>query len=626
MPTGQVAGQVDAPARAGAADPAGAADKTSATVVRRKQRYLIGLRILTGIAASPNDPFLESLAQMEGVDIVRRIRGHERNRDVQATPSSAQAAASNTGAQTAASGTAGSTMAAQEIIVVRMDEQRGEELRQNAPPHVIVEVDSPLGYSEMAVVDSMGWQHLVQAMSFPRARNELRFCILGENNRPLPNAVVNLYGPGFPAQAVTDANGHASLQTYAVEGAGILAVYVRPAADHWERFIRNPSLDPTRVNTIRLSPLDRTVGSAPGERPYGWGRRVMKFDRAFTESNGAGVRVGLIDSGCDGSHALLRHIVKGLDLTRDKQPQSWKLDELGQGTHCAGIIAGAPVAPSDIPGCAPAAEVHVFKVVPGGYLSDLIEALDHCIERQLDVVHIGVSGVQYSQLVAQKIFEARLNGIACVAGSGNTGTAVQFPGNVPGVITVSAVGKLGEYPEDTRHAQRALPQLIGPAGIYAANFSGWGPQVGLCAPGVAVISSVPGGGYAAWDGGAMAAAHVVGFATLLLCRHPLFQGSNYGGRVEQRVALLYDLLRAAAIPYAQVDQNRVGAGLPDLQQVPGLLSASQPLFAGGWSVAMGAAGQQAATVPGAAYPGDPAAYRGDPMNALLQLRAAGLWV
>ena len=524
----------------------GSADKTPATVVRRKQRYLIGFRSLPGIASLPGDPFLERLGQMDGVEITRHLKGRGLQTAGMAPIAGAPAAAA---AQAAA--------AAPEVVVARMDEQRGEALRQNAPPHVIVEIDAPLGYSDMAVTEPMSWQHAVQVMPFPRPRREIRFRILGEGERPLANAVVNLYGPGFPAQAITDSSGQASLQTHAVDGSGIHAVYVRPAADHWERYIQNPSLDLGQINVIRLNPLDRTSGSFPGERSYSWGQRIMKFDRASMDWNGAGTKIGIIDSGCDTSHPLLRHIVRGMDFTRDKDPQSWKSDELGQGTHCAGIVAASALAASSgIIGCASGSELHIFKVVPGGHFSDLIEALDQCIERRLDIVLIGVTGEQFSELVAQKITEARLNGIACIAGAGNSGGAVQFPGNVPGVMTVSAVGKLGQYPQDTRHAQRALPQLIAYSGIYATNFSGWGPQVGLCAPGVAVVSSVPGGGYAAWDGCSMAASHIAGFSALLLSHHPMLQSINFGARADQRVSILYGFLRAAAIPYAQVDPNR----------------------------------------------------------------------
>jgi subtilisin len=571
----------------GTRDATGARDKTSATVVRRKQRYLIGFRSLPGIMPPPADPFLERVCQMDGVEIIRGLPG--------SGSSAARPMSPTTAVPTLSS----------ETVVVRMDEQRGEALRQNAPPHVIIEIDAPLDYSDMVVPEPMSRRLAIQAMPFPRPRRELLFRILGEGDRPLPNAVINLYGPGFygpgiPAQAVTDSSGQASLQTHAVDGADMHAVYVRPAADHWERYIRNPSLEPGQVNVLRLSPLDLSSRSFPGERPYGWGQRIMKFDRISTDWNGTGTKIGLIDSGCDTSHPLLGHVVRGVDLTRDRDPQSWKFDELGQGTHCAGLIAGSPAASSDIIGCAPASEVHVFKVVPGGHLSDLIDALGQCIERRLDIVQIGVSVEQFSELAAQKITEARLNGIACIVGAGNSGAAVQFPGNVPGVLTVSAAGKLGEYPQDTRHAQRALPQLVPYSGIYATNFSAWGPQVGLCAPGVAVVSSVPGGGYAAWDGCAMAASHVVGFSALLLSHHPMLQSINFGARADQRVSILYDFLRAAAIPYAQIDPSRVGAGIPDLQQVPGFLPMSQQFYGGGIVAGAGVGALQAPFVRGAA--------------------------
>jgi subtilisin family serine protease len=579
-----------------------AGDKTSATVVRRKQRYLIGFRSLPGIMSLPSDPFLERLAQMDGVEIIRRLPGL-----ATMDPMNPAAAVSST------------TAVSSETVVVRMDEQRGEALRQNAPPHVIVEIDAPLGYSDMLIPESIGWQSAVQTLPFLRPRRELRFRILGEGERPLANAVITLYGPGFPAQAVTDSSGQANLQTHAVDGADIHSVYVRPAADHWERYIRNPSLETGQVNVIRLSPLDPTSTGIAGERPHGWGQRIMKFDRAPADWNGTGTKIGLIDSGCDSSHPLLRHIVRGVDLTRDGDPQSWRSDELGQGTHCAGIVAASAAGSSEMIGCAPASEVHVFKVVPGGHFSDLIDALGQCIERRLDIVQIGVSTEHFSELVAQKITEARLSGIACITGAGNTGRAVQFPGNVPGVLTVSAVGKLGEYPQDTRHAQRALPQPIAFSGIYATNFSGWGPQVGVCAPGVAVLSSVPGGGYAVWDGTSMAVSHIVGFSALLLAHHPMLQSINYGARADQRVSMLYEFLRVAAMPYAQVDPNRVGAGLPDLQQVPGLLPISQQFLGSGMAAASSLGTLQAPFAP-------PEAYLGNAMKAILQLRAAGLWL
>jgi len=552
----------------------GVNEKSPVSVIRRKQRYLIGLRSMPAIASGHGEAFLDRLNLMEGVQIVRKMR-----------PRGDQAYASAEFTST------------QDIVVVQMDEQRGEALRQTAPPHVIVEIDAPVNNSDLAALEPFGWQLRARAMSFPRSAREIRFTVMGVGDRPLANTSINLFGPGFPAQASTNAAGQAIVQSFATEAADIEALYVRPAADYWEHYIQNPFLDLERNNVIRLRQLARRPENSETERPHGWGQRMMQFDRLSADWSGVGIKVGIIDSGCDTSHPNLRHVVHGTDLTRGRDSESWRSDELGHGTHCAGIIAGAVVPGAEIVGCAPGSEVHVFKVAPRGYCSDLIEALDTSVEQGLDIVQIGVHCEQFSELVAQKIAAAQRRGVACIIGAGNSGGPVQFPAGIPGVLTVAAVGKLGEYPPDTRHAQRALPQVVSPNGLFTTYFSCWGPQVAVCAPGVAIVSSVPGGGYAAWDGSSMAASHVTGLAALLLSRHPALQVTQYTGRLEERAALLFELIRLAALHLPQFDVNRVGAGLPELERVPSMLNAGMPY-----------------------------GYLGDTAAALRQLRAAGLWV
>jgi len=378
----------------------GTRDRTSATVVRRKQRYLIGFRSLPGIMplSGPlsGDPFLERVSQMEGVEIIRRLPAL----------SSPQART-----LTAASATPTTTMSS-ETMVVRMDEQRGEALRQNAPPYVIVELDAPLDYSDMVVPEPLSGRLGVQAMPFPRPRRELLFQVIGEGDRPLANAVINLYGaglygPGILAQAVTDSSGQASLQTHAVEGADMQAIYVRPAADHWERYIRSPSLEPGQVNVIRFEPAGSDFTQLSGERPYGWGQRIMKFDRVSTDWSGTGTKIGLIDSGCDTSHPLLHHVARA-SISRETRTR--KVGEPTSWDKAPTARASSPAPPLHRPTSSAARRLP--KCIYSKWCRAVTSAISsmrwaNASSGRLDIVQIGISGQQFSELAAQKITEAR---------------------------------------------------------------------------------------------------------------------------------------------------------------------------------------------------------------------------
>jgi subtilisin family serine protease len=563
---------------------------------RPARQYLIAVRSQPGFAASRPDALVEMLQQMEDVEIVRRLR-----------PKGFKGLGP------------GVLPGAHEVIVARMDEQRAEALRQSAQGQVVVEPNAPLFAGPATLTTPFAaWSAL--AAPTPRRRRELRFRVVGGADQPLAGAGVTVFGRGFSAQGITDTSGAATVSIFDVESdlEDIHAVYVQPAADHWECFAPRPTLAFDEANVVRLKPIVPARAHSAGEIHTEWARRAMHLDRpldgATARSTGAGVKIALIDSGCDHDHLLLRHISRGVDISGAQNgARDWTRDEIGQGTHCAGIIAGSGRSTPGVDGIAPGAEIHVFKLTPGGRFSDLIEALDQCIERQIDIVHLGVGADQVSELVAQKIAEARLAGVACIAGSGDTGGPVRFPALIPGVLSVAAVGRLGEFPSDTHHGWTAVPELTGLGGVFATNFSGSGPQVGVCAPGVAVISSVPGGGLAARDGTAVAAAHIVGLAAVVLSHHPLFRGA-YRARDEQRVRALFELIVASAAPPV-LDLARVGAGLPDLQRMPGLGAADVDR----WTQAADGLGERFAASAGV----PPPAFLTGAM-AFMQLRAAGL--
>ena len=541
-----------APKPTSAEQPKSAWDNGAAgTVGSRKRQYLIGSRPLPGAAPMPTDLIVQALNTMPGVEIVRRLR-----------PRGSQAL-SGSGNQPAF-----------ETIIVRMDEQQGEALRRSAAPNLVVEADEMLHCGGATPAGAMRFYPGEQMTPLPGPGKNIAFRVVGEEDRPVAGAHVIAYGTGLPSQAVTDASGQATVTFFDEHNGGpeapciARALYVRPAADHWERFIADPALG-DGTNLIRLRPLKQSFPNFPAERLVGWGQRMMKLDQLADGLEGAGVKIGLIDSGCDNTHSLLRHVNQGVNVVEPGKPNGWTNDPIGHGTHCCGIITAGGA--TGVRGFAPGSELHVFKAFPGGRISTLIEAFDECIERQIDVVQIGVGSEWASELVTFKLAEALQNGVACIAAAGGSGGLVQFPAVAPGVLAVSAIGKFGEFPPDSYHAQMALGQPVGADGLFFPRFSGYAPEAAVCAPGVAIVSTVPGGGYAAWDGAAIAAAHVTGFAALLLAHYPLFRGA-YVSRGEHRVAALFETIRASG------DPSRIGGGLADLQRIPGwAFLAQQPV-------------------------------------------------
>jgi subtilisin len=128
------------------------------------------------------------------------------------------------------------------------------------------------------------------------------------------------------------------------------------------------------------------------------------------------------------------------------------------------------------------------------------------------------------------------------------------------VLAVSAIGHVAEFPPDSYHAQ--MVQSPAPDGFFSPNFTCFGPEIAVCAPGVAIVSSVPPNNFAAWDGTSMATPHVTGLAALVLAHHPDFTGA-FRAKNPLRVQRLFQIIKASARPINVGDPRRTGFGLPD---------------------------------------------------------------
>jgi hypothetical protein len=447
-----------------------------------------------------------------------------------------------------------------------MADDKAEILKQQSAGQLIIERDQAL-HLDLTETQEPGLVAAAAVTEGPLVA--VAVMMLGKDNTPVKDAEVYMFGSVLPASGVTDERGLATLSLPADAVQSVTGLYVKPKSDYWTFYQTEPALDTNQTNLVYLRPLSDSFPGFPRQQAMGWGQKVMRLDQLPSNYRGQGVRVAVVDSGAATTHPDLQGIKIGFDITNKKaDPGAWNRDAISHGSHCAGVIAGADNG-TGIRGFAPAAEVHVCKQFPGGQISQLIEALEYCIEKQIDLVNLSLSSAEPSEALEQQILRAKRLGVACIAAAGNARGPVQYPASSPNVLAVAAIGKLGEFPPDSYHAQTV--SVVDGSGFFSPKFTSYGPEITICAPGVAILSSVPPNNYAVWDGTSMAASHVTGLAALVLAHHPDFQGP-FKARNAARVDRLFQILRASAQPLNLGDPRRTGFGIPDVLVALGLAS------------------------------------------------------
>jgi hypothetical protein len=456
------------------------------------------------------------------------------------------------------------------VMVADIEPAKAELLSASARGSVVVEADAALGYMVPSPSVAMLSKLPNPGVFVPSSAGfSATFEVTGPNG-PVAEASVQLFGKLFPAQGKTDANGQVTLDVVGEAPDGMQALYVKPKADHWDLWLRNPEISTTAPNSIRLKSLVPLPGSNGQSLPWlGWGERAMGLDRLPENLDGRGVKIAVIDSGAaHNTHRNLLDVGPGLSVIGD-DPAAWIDDQIGHGSHCAAIIGGTfRPGQTGLRGFAPRAEVHICRVFPGGRFHDLIAAMDYCMEHGIDVASMSLGSAEGSQILADRIASARELGIACIVAAGNSASKVNFPAFLPTTLAVSAIGKWGEFPPDTFHNEQVLENFPGRQGYFPASFSCFGSEIDVCGPGVAIISAVPPDGFAAWDGTSMATPHVAGLAALVLAHHPDFRG-QFAGRNSARVDRLFEIIRGSCQPLP-FGPERVGHGLPWAPRALGL--------------------------------------------------------
>jgi subtilisin family serine protease len=426
--------------------------------------------------------------------------------------------------------------------VVEMSE---DEMRDFASknPHLVVEEDPELEMFPMPGLPEV----VSQGESFSRD-------ILvkdSTNGKPISNVTIFGVGSGPAYKAVTDAQGRATLQT---NEASLVRVITSPRDTYWARFVEDVMVTDKGALEMSLKPL--MVSGA-----YSWGHRLMNFAAVNSYWTGRGIKVAIIDSGISDKLDDIKP-QGGYNTLDGEDPNAWNVDEKGHGTHCCGIIAAKTNAVG-IRGGAPDAEVYSVKVFPGGFVSDLVEAVEWCVTNRMDVISMSLGSREPSDVLAGALRDAYDRGITCIAASGNDRTQVAFPAAFPTVIAVGAIGSFGSFPEDSAHTLKIGKATDWTGKLFAADFTNFGPEVEVCAPGVAILSTVP-TGYVSWDGTSFSCPLVTALVALILEASPYIRTGD-----AQQVEYVRSILQSSA----------ADLGMPPMIQGRGLPLANRALAA-----------------------------------------------
>jgi subtilisin len=309
----------------------------------------------------------------------------------------------------------------------------------------------------------------------------------------------------------------------------------RPLRGWWGAWRQNLSISSPYV--VDLEPLDLSFAAFDDGLRHFYGSVPQGGD-------GKGVRVGVIDTGIDLQHADL-HVHDGRNTVTGEPSDRFEDNGVGHGTHVAGIIAARGGAPNGIEGLAPEVELWSFRVYGANTQTAtnyaIVKALIYAADEGCHVVNLSLGGIAPDQAVKDAIDDARSHGTVVIAAAGND---FRKPVGVPGcyATAVTALGRSGTFPAGAREAGDVASPRGSDPDDFLAGFSNVGQDVDFTAPGVGIVSTVP-GGHAPDRGTSMAAAAVTGMAARLVSAQPALLAMPADGA---RSAAVLNLLGSSA--------------------------------------------------------------------------------
>ena len=266
-------------------------------------------------------------------------------------------------------------------------------------------------------------------------------------------------------------------------------------------------IDRTNVNKdFQLEDINQnnnvTVND-PGYK-YEWYIPYTQADKAWPLINQKKeVKVAVLDTGVDYTHPDLENRVDVEDGYNFVDNNFDTMDDNGHGTHISGIISAQGNNGIGLVGITGNLDVNILPVKvldESGYgeTINIVKGIIYAVESGADIINLSLGVQAKSELIAKAIEYAKSKGVFVVAAAGNDNeNSDNFSPAGDGAFTVAAMNY----------------------NYRKAYFSDYGNSIKVAAPGVQILSTVP-GGYEAWDGTSMSAPVVSGIAAMLKAEKP----------------------------------------------------------------------------------------------------------
>ncbi|RZS43087.1 type VII secretion-associated serine protease mycosin [Herbihabitans rhizosphaerae] len=266
----------------------------------------------------------------------------------------------------------------------------------------------------------------------------------------------------------------------------------------------------------------------------------LGLERAHELATGAGVTVGVVDSGVDWQHPKLTGALAGPGTQIDESgtlSAGQPLDCAPHGTMVAGLIAARRGTDPRVYGIAPQSAIYPVRFASPveNLRRDLLaRGIRDAVDHGARVLNLSFATPVDDPAIRAAVADAVARGVVVVAAAGNEGRTqpgqTWYPAAYDGVLAVAAVDERGRPVEES-------------------NAGDW---VDIAAPGVALTTTAPGGRYLTVGGTSFATAVVSGTAALVLQRYP-----------KATAAEVADRLTSTAVRIAGPRDRRVGAGIVD---------------------------------------------------------------